>query len=178
MKHLYFARHGVSEMNQKNFWSGDINTPLAPEGHEQAKRAGDQAKATGLKFDLIISSPLDRAYDTAKHIAESVQYPVESILVNELFKERHLGRLEGTPRKYFVALRYITNEASVDKYGAEPFADLQKRAEKALAYLHTLPEESILVVAHSAFGRALYNAVHNSRKRKTAFKNAEIVKFI
>lgn len=181
MKQLYFIRHGVSEMNKLKRWSGHIDTPLAPEGHEQAKKAGLQATEQGLRFDIIISSPLQRAHHTAQHIATHTGYPHEKIVVHDLFKERHFGSLEGMPAFTLGTTKYLLDEAAIDSQdNAESLKDLQKRADKAYAYLQNLDNDVILVVAHGAFGRALYRSVHNLplTKRNIRYKNAEIVRFL
>jgi len=178
MKQLYFVRHGISEMNKLKLWSGHTDTPLAPEGHDQAKKAGQQAHEQGLHFDIIISSPLQRAHDTAKHIAMHTGYPNEGIVLKDFLKERNFGTLEGTSILRTVSAKYLINEAAIDVYkGVEPFTSLQKRADEAYAYLQTLTHDRILVVAHGAFGRALYRAVHGlpSTKRVSRYKNAKII---
>lgn len=181
MNQLYFMRHGVSEMNKLKRWSGHIDTPLAPEGHEQAKKAGLQAKGQGLYFDVIVSSPLQRAHHTAQHIATHIDYPHEKIIVHDLFKERYFGSLEGTPAFTLGTAKYLLDESAIDSQGdAESLESLQKRADKAFLYLQSLDNDAILVVAHGAFGRALYRSVHNLplTKRNIRYKNAEIVRFI
>ena len=182
MKYLYFVRHGLSEMNKQNQWSGHTDSPLSPEGHEQAKNAGLTAKQQGLYFDLIVTSPLQRAHHTAKHIATHLGYPHENIMVNDLFKERHFGSLEGTNAlSLLIGARYLLDESSIDKHeGVETLIELQKRANKAFQYLQSLEHDTVLVVSHGAFGRALYRSAHNLplTKRRMRYNNAEIVKFL
>lgn len=180
MKQLYFVRHGFSEMNKAHQWSGHIDTPLTPEGHEQAKRAGQKAKAEGLSFDIIVSSPLLRAHHTAQHIAKHVNYPSENILLNDLLKERHYGKLEGKRHNIRTVAPYMLDESYLDKFGGETLAQLQKRADDTLELLVSLDHDTVLVVAHGAFGRAFYRSVNNLpiTHRHTRFKNAEIVRFL
>src|SRR4051812_29809317 len=94
MKHLYFMRHGLSVMNQQGIFSGRTDTPLAPEGTEQAHAAGEYAK--NLQIDCIVSSPMARALETAQIVAGHIGYSADSIIVSELFAEREFGTLEGT----------------------------------------------------------------------------------
>src|SRR5215475_13120394 len=95
MKHIYFVRHGLTEMSKQGLRAGaGSETPLAPEGHDQAKRAGHHAKQ--LAIDHIISSPQKRAHHTAQIIAREIGYPEHDIALNSLFVERHFGELEGT----------------------------------------------------------------------------------
>src|SRR5947209_11612271 len=94
MKHLYFVRHGLSVMNKKGVFSGRTETPLDPEGIQQAEAAGKEAKK--LQIDLIVSSPMERCCETAAIIAKEIGYPVAEILLEDLFMERAFGVLEGT----------------------------------------------------------------------------------
>lgn len=180
MKQLYFIRHGNSEMNRQNRWSGQIDTPLTPKGHKQAQHAGKLAHKQGFTVDVIVSSPLQRAYGTALHIATHLDYAPEHIIVNDLFKERNFGQLEGKRHSIHTIAPYILNEAHVDKYGGETFEALQKRASEALEFLNTLDDDTILVVSHGAFGRALYRAAHDlpATHRRPRYKNAKIIRFL
>ena len=182
MKHLYFIRHGLSEANKAGVWSGSLtDTPLAPEGHEQAKKAGANARANSLCFDIIISSPMDRAHQTAKHISNAVNYPHNNIILHDSFVERSFGELEGKTGNAELFAHYGQDESSIDIYNdVERLVDLQWRAQEALNYLHTLPQDTILVVSHGAFGRALRRAINKEPLNIPidAIPNAEIIKLI
>src|SRR5882762_6928889 len=93
MKYLYFCRHGQSQLNLERIYAGQTDTPLTDLGREQAKLAGD--RADGIQPDLIVSSPLVRALETAQIIAGEIGYPLGKIATNDIFKERSLGSLEG-----------------------------------------------------------------------------------
>ncbi len=180
MKHLYFVRHGLSEMNKTMQWSGHTDTPLAPEGHKQAQKAGKHARKQGMAFDLIISSPLQRAHHTAQHVATHTEYNHDNIVLHDLFKERHFGDLEGV-RSLVISTKYLLDESCIDdREGVEPLATLHARAQQAYSYLQSLPQDTVLVVSHGAFGRALYRAVNDlpMHYRDVRYRNAEIVKFI
>lgn len=181
MKTLYFIRHGLSEGNKTSRWSGAATDhPLAPEGHEQAKKAAKAAKDRGLSFDVIVSSPLQRAHQTAKYIADHVDYPPEKIIINDLFKERHYGELENT-QNLIAAAKYMVDESGIDSFkDVETLLEMQNRADKALKFLESLPHDTVLVVAHGAFGRALRRAALKEpiTVRGTGYKNAELVRLI
>ncbi|MDQ3123458.1 MAG: histidine phosphatase family protein [bacterium] len=149
MKRLYFIRHGESEMNVSGLFAGITDTPLTEKGRKQAISAGKKIK--NLDIDLIVASPLSRAYDTSRLIAQETGYPVEKILLNELFMERHYGKLEGQP--------YSLDLTAKDMLDAETSEVLLKRARLALTYLETLDAKTILVVSHGSFGRALRHHV-------------------
>jgi broad specificity phosphatase PhoE len=181
MKQLYFIRHGLSEMNKQNVLSGRSDTPLAEEGHEQARTAGHRASEQGLVFDVIVSSPLQRAHHTARHIAAAVGYPHDEIELNDLFQERGYGSLEGYDPRTKLGADYFTDESVIDHHlGAETLQALQSRADQALAYLNSLEHGTVLVVAHGAFGRALYRSLNQLpiTVRDIHYQNAEIVRFL
>lgn len=170
MKHLYFVRHGLSEMNKQGVWSGTTETSLAPEGIEQCHEAGKALQDCGI--DLIVSSPVIRAHDSAKIIASELGIPAEAILINDKLVERDFGPLEGA------TYRPNADLDSVD--GVEHSSQLIERAAEVMKFLESLPAETILVVSHGSVGRAMRTAInaehpfHGSAK----FHNAQVVKLI
>lgn len=154
--------------------------PLTPKGRAQAKLAGQKARDEGLVFDVIVSSPLSRAHDTAKRVATEVDYPHDKIILSDNFVERDFGKLEGR-RDLVAGTKYFIDESAIDPYdGVEKLVDLQKRMDDFLAYLHTLPHDTILVVGHGGSGRALRRAIRKEplSKRGKALGNAELVRFM
>lgn len=145
MKHLYFVRHGLSVMNLNVVFSGRTDTPLAPEGVEQCRIAGEQLRTAGI--DCIVSSPIARALSSAEIIAEVIGFNPANIIQNELLIERDFGPLEGTP--------YTTNINLDAIDGVEKSSDLLARVKQAYIFLQGLEANTILVVSHGAVGRAL-----------------------
>lgn len=181
MKHLYFIRHGESEFNRAGKFAGTSDPPLTDTGHEQAKQAAQELQSKGLSFDIIISSPLQRAHHTAKYVATATNYPHDQIELNPIFQERHYGKLEGVNADSILGAQHYLNESIIDDHEeVETLEDFQKRANAALEYLHSLDHQTILLVAHGALGRALYRAVNDLpiTERDIRYRNAEVVKFI
>ncbi len=145
MDELYFVRHGVAEANRNREFAGVTDTPLTQEGRSQSLKAGRQAR--GLHIDLIVSSPLSRACDTAKIVANQICYPLDGIVTANLLQERTFGELEGKPWQAGIDLEQVS--------GIETRADLMRRARKAELWLRSLDFARILVVGHGAFGLAL-----------------------
>ncbi len=180
MKHLYFIRHGESEFNKARTWAGSSDTPLTDKGKEQARTAGYLAQQKGLKFDLIISSNLSRAKQTAEIFGKEIEYDAKKIIIRPESIERDFGELEGNKR-LVAKTKYAIDESAIDSYkDVEKLKDLQKRANEFYEYLCSLDAQTILVVGHGAFGRALHRRIKNQslKKRGSPFKNAELTKFI
>lgn len=169
MTHFYFIRHGLSQLNIEWRFAGHTDTPLADEGKKQAIKAGENAKK--LEIDHIISSPLSRAYDTAKLIAKEINYPIKNIEINPLFIERNLGIMEGQPYNPDIDFDGITD--------AESTHQLTTRAKTAIKYLHGLPYKKILVVSHGAIGRSFRQLLSEEPVDfNTPIKNSEIIEWI
>lgn len=145
MKHLYYCRHGLSLMNKQGLLAGITDTPLVDEGREQARQAGVQAQQ--YQFDLIVTSPLIRSYETAEIIAREIGYPPEKIVANPLLAERDFGKLEGAVWHPGIGFS--------DEPSAEPYEHIMQRAREAKAWLEALPDQNVLLVSHGAFIRAL-----------------------
>lgn len=168
MKRLYFCRHGQSQANLDETYAGQLDTPLTDYGREQAKVAGMEAKLFGI--DLIVSSPLNRALETAHIIAREIGYPEIGIITNDLLKERSLGSLQGKPWKDFAE-----NDSMFDD--VESLEHLGGRAQQTLNYLQTLEAPNILVVGHGSFARALCDILNYDTGGKE-LPNAHIVELI
>ncbi len=169
MKTIYFIRHGLSELGVAGKLAGRIDTPLAPEGKKQAKKAGQQAKELGVEY--IISSPLSRSLETARIMAKEIGYPLDKIEVNPLFRERDFGTLDGQPYKPGINYDLVQ--------GAEPTQTLLDRAEQAVQYLRSVSYSKILVVSHGSTGRALRHHLYPRQPFHAPIKyaNAEIIEW-
>ena len=93
--HFYFIRHGETIWNVENKICGVTDIELTELGHKQAIEAGQKILEMGIYADEILTSPLVRASETARHISEIIGIPVreEPRLVEQCF-----GKYEATPR--------------------------------------------------------------------------------
>ncbi|MGF7229519.1 MAG: histidine phosphatase family protein [Candidatus Saccharibacteria bacterium] len=158
MKALYFVRHGESEANAQRVWS-PVGARLTDIGKWQATAAGCNARERDLSFGKIISSPLPRAYETARLIADELDYDVDAIEQLDLLAERTWGELAGVSGHDFFATGKTRHHMD-DVPGVEKLESLQMRAANALNVLYGYPEDCILVVSHNTFGRALRRAIN------------------
>jgi broad specificity phosphatase PhoE len=168
MKHLYFTRHGLSTLNAEGKFSGSLNPPLTIEGRAQATAAGQLAKNLGI--DTIVSSPKDRAIETAQLIAKEIGYDITDIHLSDLVVERHFGELEGQPYAPDLDLDGMSDIETTDS--------LLERARLTARWLNTLDAETVLVVSHGAFGRALRSIYKPDHDFSERLPNATIVQFL
>lgn len=186
MKQLYYVRHGQSFANVYDHFStkvgAEYDLPLTPLGRTQAEDGVAVAIAEGIKIDKIICSPLVRAQETAAIFAKELGYPPKDIVTSDLVIELQFGVLEGTPwNTWWDKGNTYANLNKVD--GAETIEVMQQRAEKTLVFLKSFPEDNVLVVAHSAFGRALKRVIDgrpytDEFLHVNSLPHGEILKFI
>lgn len=154
-------------MNVAGIFSGHSDAQLTEEGKAQAKKAGQAAK--DLKIDLIVSSPLSRAHDTAKIFAKQIGYPIKNIVTNPLLVERFFGAMEGQPYSPDLNMDGIAD--------LETDNMLVERAHEALAWINSLDADHIVVVSHGAIGRALRSILKTDypMSHPEKLNNAELV---
>lgn len=95
MSHLVLVRHGQSEWNEKNLFTGWRDPDLTAQGIDEAKAAGQALKQQGLVFDLAFTSDLQRAQKTLTLLlAEQGQSDLPTTQ-NQALNERDYGDLAG-----------------------------------------------------------------------------------
>ena len=166
MQHLYFVRHGQSVLNVEGKFAGRIDTPLTAEGRKQARAAGRLLKQT-ISIDAIVSSPLGRALETAQIIAKEIAYPPDAIHISKLFVERDFGSLEGKPYSPDLNLDGFSDIETKDT--------LIERVHLGLRWLETLDADTVLVVGHGSYGRALRTVFHPDIDFEQRIPNADIM---
>ena len=113
MKNILLIRHGQSEWNKLNLFTGFKNVELTEQGVHEAKKASENFKELGVKFDLVYTSLLSRAQKTAKIILEGLDQLEDltnnhKIIEDSALNERDYGDLTGLDKK-----------ETADKYGEE-----------------------------------------------------------
>lgn len=166
MTTIYLARHGQDKDNEMGILNGHRDMPLTKLGFEQANQLAQKIKDSAIKFDKVYSSPLQRAYKTAKTITDYLQ--TESPEKIDLLIERDFGVMTGKPTKSIVELcSPDILQAEIITYflspqGAETFPELINRAKVLLDFIKDKhKEEKILLVTHGDFGKMLYAAYYN-----------------
>jgi len=106
MAKLILLRHGESQWNLENRFTGWVDVPLSARGEEEARKAGEKLK--NIQIDKRYTSVLKRAIDTdliAMEVAGKLDVPVER---DKALNERHYGALQG-----------LNKEETAQKYGKE-----------------------------------------------------------
>jgi len=149
---LYLVRHGETDWNRQHRIQGLTDIPLNDTGREQARRAGRLLASRD--WDAVVSSPLQRALETATIIADELGLPAPT--TDDQLVERNYGEAEGLD--FDELNRRFPEDAPVP--GRERRSAVRKRAMAALLRIAaTHPDESVLVVAHGGLIRAVLRAV-------------------
>ncbi|MBI1984651.1 MAG: histidine phosphatase family protein [Candidatus Wildermuthbacteria bacterium] len=150
MKTLYAVRHGKTEANDKGVYQSE-DSPLSKEGREQALIL--QKRFASIPIDVICTSPLPRAHETAEIINEKLRVPVET---NDLLREwkkpsSFIGKsLKGEQAKDFEnALGSHRDDLNWKYEDEESAAELRDRAAEFLEERKTAKAENTLVITHS-----------------------------
>lgn len=92
---LVLVRHGQSEWNEKNLFTGWRDPDLTKQGVEEAHESGRAIKAKDLQFDVAFTSVLTRAKNTNRIILEEIGQTNLPVIENQALNERDYGDLSG-----------------------------------------------------------------------------------
>jgi broad specificity phosphatase PhoE len=156
---ITLLRHGESVGNAESRWQGQADFELTDTGRAQARALAQRWKSEDVKFDLIISSPLSRAKETAEIVASALEVQIE---FDELWLERDNGEFSGLTaeevRNNFVHAPFYTPYDSVGGDGEGDW-ELFLRAGQALHNLLKREPRNYLVVTHGGLLNQLMHAV-------------------
>ncbi|HHU52073.1 MAG TPA: alpha-ribazole phosphatase [Firmicutes bacterium] len=154
---LYLVRHGATALNEKRVYQGWTDLPLTETGQQQCALVKE--KLSGVKFDTVISSPLERAVSSAQIIAGT---PRNCIITDEALKEVNFGAWEGLnsgeaeekyPAEWQAWYRDWIN------YGppqGENFTLFYRRVVVAVKQIiHYYPGKTVLLVSHEGTLRCI-----------------------
>jgi len=161
---LVLVRHGQSEWNKKNLFTGWKDPELTNQGIEEAIKAGKDLKTKNIKFDIMFTSDLLRAQETGRLILENMGQSDIPVIKNQCLNERNYGDLAG-----------LNKDDAREKWGEEQVhvwrrsfdvpppggESLKDTAERVLPYFHSeiFPKVEdgldVLIAAHGNSLRAL-----------------------
>ena len=170
MNKLVLLRHGQSQWNLENRFTGWKDVPLTEQGIKEAKNAGNLIKKNNIKFDKIYSSVLERANKTA-------EIAIKEAEINELYKNGKLNyvRDKSLNERDYGDLVGLNKAETSDKFGKEQVQiwrrsyetpppngeSLKNVVERVSPYFTEqiepllLKEKNILIVAHGNSLRAI-----------------------
>jgi broad specificity phosphatase PhoE len=165
--YLYLVRHGLSTGNVARFLQGWMDTDLTPEGEEQARKTAEffahYGRRHGLNFTALYSSPLKRAYDTARAIGRELKLKP---IADPSLREMHGGQVEGKTleewQSAFPGLRTKWENRADMSFGwpgGETRAAFRDRAVgtiRGIVERHD-PLDNVIVVTHGGVIRAYLN---------------------
>ena len=174
---LYFVRHGQTVWNVENKICGATDSPLTEQGHAQARETGKMLKdaldSGRMHIDMILTSPLSRAKDTADEISGMTGLPVR---VEPRLIEQNFGKWEGTPRDG--ADFKLAKENFCDSFsGGESMMRVGQRVYNLLDDVTAVSDTTFLLVAHNGIARIVESYFRDmTNKNFAAFgiKNAQI----
>lgn len=145
---ILITRHGETEENKLGIVQGHLPGILSKEGKEQARKLAERLR--GEKIDLIVSSDLARAADTAKEVAK---FHHCEVLFDERLRERFLGKFQGKDKDKLVDSS--GNLIAIEKLGKEVEQDdsIFARIKDLLEEITKLGHENILLVGHMGVGK-------------------------
>ncbi len=170
---LVLVRHGQSEWNLKNLFTGWRDVDLTEKGHEEAKAAGRIMKERGLTFDVAYTSSLMRAQKTCQHILDAVGQSDLKTIRDAALNVRDYGDLTGLNKddaraKWGEEQVHVWRRSyDVQPPGGESLRDTGARVWPYYMHEiqpHVLRGETVLVAAHGNSLRALIMALDGLTK--------------
>ena len=156
---ITLLRHGESQGNFEGRHQGQADFPLTELGRQQTNALLDRWKGENKTFDLIISSPLVRARETAEIIATQLKFPLE---LDPLWMERDNGLMAGlSPEEVQETLPqpdFIHPYQAIGQTGESQW-ELYLRAGKAVQSLINRSHGSYLIVSHGGLLNMFFYAI-------------------
>ena len=169
---IYIVRHGQTEYNINGRIGGRIDVPLNEKGIEEAYEVKEKLK--DIKFDKVYSSPLKRAYETARIITN------EDIIKDDRIIERSNGKLEGKLKSEIKEIIDF-NDPNEKRYDIESIIDFRNRIKNFLDDITNMDGENILIVTHAGVGIYMRCYFEGEPKDNNylsyKIKNCEVIKY-
>lgn len=155
---VYLIRHGETTGDIENRYGGSFNDHLTEKGQEQIKATAQ--RLVGKEIELILSSPLIRASETAQIIKNVIKVPVEYI---DGLRERHYGVLSGLTKeeanqKYPEAVKLHEDYKNTDPEG-ESYEDFYQRVTEAFKSITEKDYKTIALTIHSGPIKVIYRSL-------------------
>ena len=178
MGHFYFVRHGQTVWNVESKICGRTDIKLTEYGHQQAVETGKKFLEEGIKADEILYSPLVRAAETARHIAEIMGIPAKAEL---RLIEQHFGKWEGTSPRNAADFQKEKEQFASHPGNGESTLQLAQRIYNLLDDIKAESDEkTYILVAHNGIARVVqsyFTDMTNEEYALFGVKNCEILRY-
>ena len=156
MTRLLFVRHGQSEGNAAGLWQGQWDPPLTDTGRAQARALAETVADAGI--GLVASNDLQRAHETARILAASIDAPLRSL---PGLREHDVGDWSAKPHDEIARrdpdglARFRAGDATMRPGGGETRIEVRARVGAALASLVVDAPPVVAIVTHLGILRLL-----------------------
>lgn len=157
---IYLLRHGETDWNKEGRLQGRMDVPMNENGRKQISDSAIILTRILSELEVVISSPLVRAYESAEIVAEQLSYEKDNIILEPMLLERSFGMGEG------LIYTELTEKFPDGNYPeAESVEALIERAGEAFEKIVTSYQnkKQILIVAHGAILYAMLTAISNGK---------------
>ena len=173
VNYLVLVRHGQSDWNKKNLFTGWKNPDLTDQGVSEAENTGEKLKEQNFNFDVMFTSQLIRAQNTGEIILKKLNEPNLTTIKSAKLNERDYGDLTGMNKdearaKFGEEQVHIWRRSyDVPPPGGESLKDTY---ERVIPYFETdiMPElndsKNVLVAAHGNSLRSLVKFIENLKE--------------
>lgn len=183
---LILLRHGQSDWNEKNLFTGWVDVPLTEKGRAEASRGGELLAAEGLEPDVLHTSLLKRAITTANLALEAADRQWIPVKRSWRLNERHYGALQGKDkaqvkeefgeeqfmvwrRSFDVPPPALDDDSEFSQAGEERYADIGPEAPRTEALKQVidrlLPYWEEQIVPDLKAGKTVLVAAHGNSLR-------------
>jgi probable phosphoglycerate mutase len=171
---IAIIRHGTTAWNKAGRLQGHSDIPLDDEGREQARKLGQ--RLIGGPWDLVYSSQLQRAKETARIVAEAIAHP-NALLEDIRLREAGGGLIEGTTEEERIA-QWGPEWKQMD-LGAETTPEVIARGlEFFNELLATHAGKNILIVSHGGFIRKMISHLVPEAPHQEMLKNTAVTELL
>lgn len=163
---ICLIRHGQTNWNKQKLIQGRIDNLLNNTGRIASREAAKKIKELNINWEVFLSSPLKRAYETAEIIKKELNFFNDIIIIPDL-TEREFGVLEG---KKVCEESYKLMDEGVE--GLEMLHDLQTRAVNTILKIaNDYKDKRVLVATHSQFIKGLLSYIIKDFNFRCVLKN-------
>ena len=168
---ICLMRHGQTDWNSKFLIQGRLNNQLNDTGREQVKNTAKYLKANDNKWDVFLSSPLDRAYESAQIVRDELGLQNLPITRFVGVIEREFGEAEGMHISDEIYAKIVADDVK----GLETSKVIQARGLKAILDIaKKYPGKRVFVATHSHFIKGFFSGISKDIHFMSKLGNASL----